>query len=170
MSVDTVAVKEASGVRIEEMPRTTVAYVRHTGPYAGDSALFGRLFGQLCHWAGPRRLLGPTAKFLTIYHDNPEITEEDKLRISVCVTVPPETKGDGGVGVMVMEGGTYAVASFTLDPSEYGASWNWLMGTWMPSSGYQPDDRHCFEVMLVDPASHPDHKHVIEIWEPVRPA
>jgi AraC family transcriptional regulator len=161
--------KEARTVRIETLEPTTVAYVRHTGPYAGNEALFGRLFGQLCQWAGPRGLLTPAAKFLTIYHDNPEITAEDKLRISVSVTVPPDTPAEGSVGVMALDPGTYAVASFELDPAEYGAAWNWLMGTWLPASGYQPDGRHCFEVMLNDPSQHPQHKHVVEIWEPVRP-
>jgi AraC family transcriptional regulator len=170
MDTGTKPTKAASRVRIETMAPTTVAYVRHTGPYAGDAALFGRLFGRLCQWAGPRRLLGPTTKFLTIYHDDPEITDETKLRISVCATVPDGTKGEGEVGVMVMEGGQYAVASFEVDPSEFGAAWDWFMGVWLPSSGYQPDDRHCFELALNDPKTHPQHKHVVELWEPVRPA
>ena len=167
-SLNAPPVKEAESVRIDMLERTTVAYVRHVGPYAGDEALFGRLFGRLCQWAGPRGLLGPTARFLTIYHDNPEITDEDKLRISVSVTVPEGTRPEGDVGVMAIEAGKYAVARFTLDASEYGAAWNWLMGVWFPSSGYQPDDRYCFELALNDPHQHPEHKHVVEIWEPVR--
>jgi AraC family transcriptional regulator len=162
-------VKPADSVRIENAQPFTVAYVRNVGPYAGDSALFGRLFGQLCQWAGPRGLLGPGVRMLTLYHDNPEITAEEKLRISVCATVPPGTKPEGEIGVMQVDGGRYAVATFTLDPSEYGAAWNWLMGTWFPSSGYQPDDRLCFETYLNEPEKHPQKKHHVEIWEPVRP-
>jgi len=115
---------------------------------------------------------GAQARFLTVYHDNPDITDEDKLRISVAVTVPPGTAvegGTGGIGGTELEGGRYAVASYEIDASEYGAAWNWVMGEWLPSSDYQPDDRHCFELMLNDPATHPEHKHIIEIWEPVRP-
>jgi AraC family transcriptional regulator len=170
MNTGKTATKAAGSVRIETMKPTTVAYVRHTGPYAGDAALFGRLFGRVCQWAGPRGLMGPATKFLTIYHDNPDITDEDKLRISVCMTVPEGTTAEGEIGVMVMEGGQYAVASFEVDPSEFGAAWNWFMGVWFPSSGYQPDDRHCFELALNDPKTHPQHKHIVELWEPVRPA
>ncbi len=43
------------------------------------------------------------------------------------------------------------------------------MGVWLPSSGYQPDDRQCFEMYLNDPEQHPQKKHLVEIWEPVRP-
>jgi len=169
MANETMAMKAATGVRMETLGPTSVAYVRHTGPYAGDGALFGRLFGQLCQWAGPRGLLGPQAKFLTVYHDNPEITSEDKLRISVSVTVPPGTIGEGGVGVMTLDEGVSAVASYELDETEYGAAWNWLMATWLPASGYQPDDRRCFEHMLNDPSRDPEGRHRVEIWFPVRP-
>jgi AraC family transcriptional regulator len=170
MHVETRVEKAAASVRIENMLRTTVAYVRHTGPYAGDAALFGRLFGRICQWAGPRGLLGPTTKYLTIYHDNPEITDEDKLRISVCVTVPDGTVGEGEIGVMVLDGGAYAAATFEIAPTEFGAAWNWFMANWMPASGYQPDDRPCFEICLKDPSTHPEGKFLVELWESVRPA
>ncbi len=162
--------KPAQSVRIEKTDGLTVAYVRHVGPYAGDVQLFGRLFGRLFQWAGPRGLMGPETRSLTIYHDNPEITDQQKLRLSACITVPPDTRAEGDIGVMTIEGGTYAVARFELDPSEYGGAWNWLMGVWLPSSGYQPDDRaHCFEMYLNNPDEHPQKKHVVDIWEPVKP-
>lgn len=170
MHVETRMEKAATSVRIENMPPTTVAYVRHTGPYAGDAALFGRLFGRICQWAGPRGLLGPATKYLTIYHDNPEITDEDKLRISVCVTVPAGTRGEGEIGIMMLDGGPYAAATFEVAATEFGAAWNWFMGNWMPASGYQPDDRPCFEICLKDPSTHPEGKFLVELWESVRPA
>jgi AraC family transcriptional regulator len=161
--------KPAQSVRIETIGPLPVAYVRHIGPYAGDSALFGRLFGRLSQWVGARGLFGPGTKLLTIYHDNPEVTEPEKLRISVCATVPAGTAPEGDVGVMTVEGGKYAVASFELDTNEFGAAWQWFMGTWFPESGFQPDDRMCFELCLNDPRQHPEGKFVVEFWEPVRP-
>ncbi len=169
MKQATMPPKPAESVRIETIEPMPVAYVRHVGPYAGDPELFGRLFGRLFQWAGPRGILGPHTRALTIYHDNPEITDEQKLRISVCLTVPPNTQAEGDIGVMTVEGGTFAVARYEIDPAEYGAAWTWVMGVWLPSSGYQPDDRQCFEVYLNNPEAHPQKKHVVEIWEPVRP-
>lgn len=164
-------VKEALSVKVENLPPMTVAYVRHVGPYAGNTALFGRLFGRLMQWAGPRGLIrGPeSTKLLTVYHDNPDITPEVKLRISVCITVPPGTPVDGEIGSMELPGGQYVMAHFELDPSEYGAAWNWLFSKWFPESGYQPDERPCFEIYLNDPKQHPQGRHVVDICEPVRP-
>ena len=43
------------------------------------------------------------------------------------------------------------------------------MGGWMPESGYQPDDRLCYELNHNDPKEHPDHKHIVDICVPVKP-
>ena len=123
-----------------------VAYVRHVGPYAGDAQLFEGLWQKLCTWAGPRGLIRPPeTKMLSIYHDDPNITDEEKLRVSVCLTVPPDTEVDGEIGAMQVPGGRYAVARFELDPSQYGDAWGAVYGGWLPNSGFQPDDRPAFE-------------------------
>lgn len=155
-------------VEVRDAAPRTFAYVRHIGPYAGDADLFGRLFGQVFAWAGPRGLLGPEARALTIYHDDPEVTPAEKLRISVGITVPAGTAVDGEIGVMEIPGGKYAVATCAIHPGQYIAAWNALMG-WFPSSGWQPDDRPCFELHLNDPATDPEHLHRLELWESARP-
>lgn len=156
-------------VKVKDIPEMTVAYVRHTGPYKGDGALFGRLFGRLCSWAGPRGLLNESARMLAVYHDNPDVTDDERLRVSVCVTVPEGTKVDGEIGLMKVRGGAYAVGSFELAEDEYQAAWDALFGGWMPGSGYQPDDGPCFELFRNDPATHPQGKCLVDICVPVRP-
>ena len=80
-------------VEVKDMPEMHVAYVRHIGPYKGDQELFARLFNKLMAWAGPRGLLRfPETKLLTVYYDNPDITDEGKLRTDACITVPADTK------------------------------------------------------------------------------
>ncbi len=162
--------KLTANVKVEETEDRHVAYVRHVGPYAGDVELFGNLFGKLCTWAGPRGLLaGEDVQMLTLYHDDPEITDEEKLRISVCVTVPEDTEVDGEIGKMAMPGGATAVARFELDADQYAQAWGSVYGGWLPKSGYQPDDRPAYERCLNNPEEHPEKKHVVEICVPVRP-
>jgi AraC family transcriptional regulator len=157
-------------VEVKELPELNVAYIRHIGPYAGDSALFEGLFTKLMKWAGPRGLLRfPETKALTVYHDDPNITEEEKLRISVCITVPQDTKPEGEIGTMIIPGGKFAVAHFEILPHQYGDAWEAVMGGWLPESGYQPDDRMCYELNYNDPKEHPEGKHIIDICEPVKP-
>jgi AraC family transcriptional regulator len=155
-------------VEVREVPAMTVAYVRHVGPYKGDPKLFERLFGRLFRWAGPRGLVrGEETKTLIIYHDNPEITAEEKLRVSVCLSVPAGTSGEGEVGILEIPSGRYAVTRFQLGQDEFQQAWDWVYGTWLPDSGYAPDDRPCFEV-YPEPRR-PDGMFVVDINAPVRP-
>ncbi len=156
-------------VEVKRIEPLHVAYLRHVGPYQENTALFERLFGQICGWAGPRGLLGPNTKFLSIYHDNPEVTDAQKLRLDVAITVPETTPAEGEIGRQVLEGGNYAVTRVRIHPKQYMETWDSLMGSWLPSSGYQPDDRPCFEITLNDPKTDPEGMHDVEIYLAVKP-
>jgi AraC family transcriptional regulator len=156
-------------VEVKELPATNVAYVRNVGPYKGDSALFGTLIGKLCAWAGPRGFLGPDTKLIAVYHDNPEITREQNLRLSMCLPVPGDAKVDGEIGKMEIAGGRYAIARFELAGDEYQNAWDAVYGEWLPGSGYQPDDRPPFELYHNDPKTHPQGKCIVDICLPVMP-
>ena len=153
-------------VDVREHPEYHVAYVRHVGRYNE----IGKAFNRLMRWAGPRRLLKfPETKVLAIYHDSPDVTPVDKLRADACITVPEGTKTKHDIGTMIVPGGTFAVAYVEIDPSQYGEAWDRLIGDWLPRSGYQPDDRLCYELYLNNPEEHPEKKHIVDICEPIRP-
>lgn len=159
-----------SEVRIEELPDMEVAYIRHIGPYQGDGELFGRLFGALFRWAGPRGLFNnPDFLCMSMYYDNPDLTDDEKLRLNVCMTVPPDTAVDGEIGKLSIKGGTYALARFEIDTDQYGDAWDAVFAGWFPVSGYQPVDQPCMEIYRNDPTGHPEHKHIVDICIPVVP-
>ena len=155
-------------VEVKELPGMTVAYIRHTGPYKGDEQLFENLWNRLFAWAGPRGLIGgKDFRSLIVYHDDPNVTIEDKLRMSVCITVPPATKTEGEIGKMELEAANYVIARFELDGQQFQQAWEWLYGQWFPASGYQPDDKPCFEMYPEEPK---DGKFTVDICVPVKPA
>jgi len=158
-------------VQVIDLPETTVAYVRHIGHFKDSPDLFRNLFFKIINWAGARDLLNfPETKVLSMYHDNPDITDEENQRVSLCVTVPADTKVDGDIGKMVIKGGKYAVAHFELKtPEEFKAAWRNLYGQWLPQSGYQPDDSPPFEVYLNNPEEHPERLEIIDICLAVKP-
>jgi AraC family transcriptional regulator len=157
-------------VEVKDMPDYNVAYVRHIGPYAGNAAVFEAMFNKLMAWAGPRGLLRfPETQAMSVYHDDPNVTEEDKLRTSACITVPEDTPVDGEIGKMTVTGGAYAVARFELTADQYSDAWNAVMGDWLPESGYQPADGACYELYHNDPKQHPEGKCIVDICIPVKP-
>jgi len=155
---------------VEAFAPFTIAYIRHTGPYQGDAELFERLFKKLSAWAGPRDLLDiPDRREIVVYHDSPDLTEDEKLRISVGITIPSGTEVTGEIGSMKISGGKYLVARFKPAPWEYGNAWNWVFGEWMPSSGWQPADNFSFEMYYPDDIPDAEGRCTVDICVPVQP-
>jgi AraC family transcriptional regulator len=86
--------------------------------------------------------------------------------MSVCITVPPGTKTGGETGSMVLEPAKYVIARFNVDATQFQQAWGWLYAEWFPESGYQPDDKPCFEMYPEEPK---DGRFIVEICVPVKP-
>jgi len=152
---------------VRDLPDQTMAYIRHIGPYAGDEALFNRLFSQLFEWAGYSKFPDKAGSVPhVIYHDDPCITDEDKLRMSVCLPVSESTLADDRAGVMKLKGGRFLMSRFSIEPENMPGAWKWIYGKWLPTSGYQPADRLAFE-RYPDPPK--NGKLTVDICVPVKP-
>jgi len=158
-------------VEVKNLPPYRVAYVRVIEGYG--TGKIKPAFDKVIKWAGARDLMGPDTLILGIGLDDPRVTPTDKCRYDACVTVPPNTKGEGDVGVYDIPGGKYAIYRFEGQYAkiheEMGRAWNDLMGGWFPDSGYQPDHRPCFEIYRESEEELKAGKFVVDICEPVKP-
>ncbi|MCP4305961.1 MAG: AraC family transcriptional regulator [bacterium] len=156
-------------VQVVEVPSLEVAYVRRTGRYQGLGEFFADIFSRLMTWAGPRELVNDDSWVLAVYHDNPSITDDEKLRVSACIDVPAATSAAGEIGRMRLPGGQCAVARFELGETDYSKAWFALAGGWLPDSGYEPDDRLPFERFPIGVSTTSPDKEIVDIYLPVRP-
>ena len=156
-------------VKVRRLAPATLAYIRHIGPYKGDTALFRRLFTQLFAWAGARGLVGSDPTHLSLFQDNPNLTPAAKQRLEVALVVPAGTGPSGEIGIKNMEGGLYATARVRVLIQDYAAQWDALVADWLPGSGYQPDHRPGMEFYLNNPDTDPEGRYHIEMCLPVRP-
>jgi len=156
-------------IKINNFNDMYVVYTRHIGPYKGDSKLFRSLYKKLFNWIESRDLFNKSTKFITLYNDFYGLTEESKLKITICATVPKDTSIDGNIGKLCIKGGKYAVFHFEIFENQYEAAWALVYGQWLPESGYQPADKPPFEILYNDPKSHPQNKHILDICLPIIP-
>jgi AraC family transcriptional regulator len=96
-------------------------------------------------------LTGPGSIALGIGRDDPEVTAPEKCRYDACCVVPDDFEADPWVNVTTVPGGKYAVSVFTGTAHEIGAAWEALYRTWLPASGYEPEDRPCLEIYRGNP-------------------
>lgn len=155
-------------IEVRDFPEVQLAYLRHIGPFQGQQKKWAQLFEKLMTWGMARDLVScPGTRFFTVFRDSLKITDFNKFKSDVCISVPPGSKSDGDIGTLVLPGGKYASAHFEIDAEEYQQAWDIIYSDWLPGSGYMPDDRCVFEEYLNDPNQHPKNKHFIKIYIPV---
>lgn len=150
-------------VVVKEMPEMQAIYCRHTGAFNQIHKAYARLM----QFAGPRGLIKPDSHTVTVYHDDPSVTEISKVRQSACLVVDKEVKTEGEIGNITIRGGKYAVGHFEIRVTEFEEAWN-TMCVWFTESGYEPGEGNPYEYYYCDPENHPEHKFVLDICIPVK--
>ncbi len=153
-----------TNIEVKEMPKMDLIYCRHTGQF--DQ--IGKAYEKLFKWAGPRGLINQDTKTITVYHDDPKVTDIEKVRQSAGIVINSDIKPEGEFGKMSVAKGKYAVGHFEIDVTEFEQAWN-TMCVWVSESGYQPDDNNSYELYYTDPENHPEHKFELDICIPVKP-
>jgi AraC family transcriptional regulator len=93
--------------KIKELKPKKVIYVNSIGAYSGQGT--EEAWNAVCEFAEQQRLFGRKTEFIGISHDDPNVTDAEKLRYDACVTVSKEISPAGRVGVKTIEGGKYAL-------------------------------------------------------------
>ncbi len=151
-------------VTVRTLDPLDVAFVRHTGPYAGCGAAWERL----CSFPGLKALFGPETLFLGICYDDPDVTEADRIRFDACATVPPGFVPEEGLSVRRIEGGDYAVYVHTGPFSELHDVYRRIYGEWLPGSGREVQFAPSLEVYRDDPQTTPPERCRTEIRIPLK--
>lgn len=149
-------------IEVKKMPTKNVAYISYVGPFGQ----IGNTYGKLMRWAGPKGLLG--GKTITVYHDDPNITDISKMRQSASIELQQDVKVSSEVNKMTLKEGSYAAGKFEIDFSEFGNAWGNMM-IWVEENGYTLDvARDCYEIYHNDFNTHPEKKCIVEICVPVK--
>jgi AraC family transcriptional regulator len=150
-------------VRIVDLSARSVAYIRVSRPYQGDAVV--KATKRLVAWAERHGLAN--GQWFGYQWDNPEITALADCRYHVAVVAERFTpKGEVGrfrfpsmvVAEIEIRGG--------LDLEL--RALQWLYGTWLPRSGYVPDNHPGFESWIGRPFAHGTEYFELHIQLPIR--
>lgn len=152
-------------IEVKEMPEMKAVYCRHIGPFSQ----IVKAYEKLIRWAEPRGLYKPNiTKSATVTHDDPTVTDLDKIRQSACIIVDHDVKGEGEIGNLVIPSGQYVVGHFELRTEDFEKAWN-TMCNWFTESGYQQADGCTYELYHNSHRTHPENKHIVDICIPIKP-
>ena len=156
-------IKMNAQMDIRQMPAMNLIYMDHYGPFEKIGSVYEKLF----RWAGPKGLLtNPDLKTITVYHDDPKVTDISKVRQSAGIKVHREVSVAGDVGFMTIPADKYAVGRFEITEREFGKAWD-SMCVWVAEKGYQSKDGFFYELYHNDHMQHPEKKFIVDICIPV---
>jgi AraC family transcriptional regulator len=150
-------------VRIRDLPAQAVAYIRVSRPYQGDGVF--KAVHRLLRWAEDRGLAD--GQWLGYQWDNPEITALADCRYYVAVEAERFT-AKGEVGRFEFPPMTVAEVEIRGGLDLELRALQWLYGTWLPRSGFVPDDHPAFEAWIGRPFAHGSEYFELRAQLPVR--
>ncbi len=159
---------EKPNITIENI-NTRVIYVRFKGSYVAFRKNSRKMFNQLFAFASANNLIieGET-KVLTIYHDNPFITDAENLRTSVAMTIPSDTVINEIEEINVMQiSGKYGIGNFEISPPEYESAWKYMYQEWLFKGEEKPRDSFPFELYVTEPPKRWKEKSFTDIYIPI---
>jgi AraC family transcriptional regulator len=150
-------------VQLEERQPVRVAFVRHVGPYREC----GAAWEKLCRFAAQQGWFSPEILRIGIGHDDPDVTDADKLRYDACLTVDDQFKATGEIGVQEIPGGPYAVVIHRGPYDTLEETYRRLFREWVPNCGRELRSAPCLEVYRNDPTTTRPEDLVTEIHLPL---
>ncbi|MFN3719566.1 MAG: GyrI-like domain-containing protein [Rhizobium rhizophilum] len=151
-------------VTVETLPERRCAGIDHTGPYMKIDHAMGKLFAELVQ----RRLLPAEPAMIGVFFDDPDLGPEHALRSRACLPIPVSVAIDTPLVETVLRGGCYAKLSYKGPHADMRGAYRWLLGVWLPASGYEPDDAPIFEAYLNDPRQVPQSELRTDIHLPLK--
>ena len=153
-------------VTVETLPERRCAGIDHTGSYMNIDHAMAKLFAELVQ----RQLLPAEPAMIGVFFDDPDLGPEHALRSRACLPIPVSVAIDTPLVETVLRGGCYAKLSYKGPYADMRGAYRWLLGDWLPASGYEPDDSPLFEAYLNDPRHVPQSELRTDIHLPLKVA
>lgn len=156
-------IKMNAQITIKEFPEIQLASISDIGKFEET----GNMFQKLMKWGNEKRVLDfSNFKAITVYHDNPNVTEKSKVRFSAGVTINQNINSEGEIRQLTLKKGIYAVGCFEIKAEEISKAWK-SMCIWVIEKGYEFRDGDFFEIYHNDSKAHPEQKFIIDICIPL---
>jgi AraC family transcriptional regulator len=133
-------------VEVIERKPTSIAYLRHVGPYGEPIGAFWQT--RVYPWMVTNGLIGQPR--YGISHDDPRVTAPEQCRYDAGCEIPEHALAGGNSHRTTIPGGKYAALDFKGIVADFESAWDALLRDWLPSSGLQLDGRPMFEYYPVD--------------------
>ncbi len=160
---------QAFSVRMRQLPKRTVAYIRVAKPYAGRAVI--EATQRLMDWAKGHDAIAN--QWLGYMWEDPKVVPMDQCRYDVAVELSSSqagrgaTKPKGEIGQYEFPAMQVAEIEIKGDIHLEMRALTWLYTHWLPRSGFVPAHLPCFEAWMGLPFVHGEAHFELRVQLPV---
>ena len=149
---------------LQHLPDLHLAYIRHTGSYGKVANSFQRLM----IWAATHLILKLKPTTLGIVHDNPDLTDEEKIRFDACVIVSKAVKPKGEIGYKKIEGGKFAVFRYKGAYENFYTVYDYIYNVCVFKMGWELEDKPALEWYIKSPPFTKPENYITDFYLPIK--
>lgn len=150
-------------VEIKYFEAMTVAAVRHVGPYFECA----KAWHTICSDPSVMAQFKNNPLFIGICYDDPDVTDEGKIRFDACITVDDTFEANQTINKQTIEGGDYAVFLHKGSYSGLHDTYRSFFRNWLPDSGREVKSFPSLEIYLNSPENTREEDLLTEIRVPL---
>lgn len=144
-------------------PDIELAYLRCSGGFIHKK--ISVMYRELLQWVEDRECVATPSRNIGITWSDSHIVDVENWIYDACIAVRAGTNGDGPVGVQTLPGGLVAQFQIELlhgDSYDLSPYWDWFVGHWFVSSGYELRASPSYELYVET-----DHSFIVRLCLPL---
>lgn len=156
-------IKKAKIVTLEEQQ---TIFVRLQGSY--QNLDFGSAWEKLWEAVKSQKLFTAGIEHIGISHDDPNMTDADKIRYDACLVIHKKAKPEGNVGLKTLKKGKFAMFHYTGSYKNLSSVYDYIFNEWLLNSDYELRDEPVREKYRNNPQRTEESKLKTEIYLPIK--
>jgi len=151
--------------KIQNIENQKCLYYRMQGAY--QTLDYTGAWKKLWEQVKVQKLFTKGIRHFGLPHDDPKVTDEDKIRYDACLIIHKEAKPVGEIGVKTLKGGQFAVFLYQGSYKYFADVYNYIFNEWLLSTDYELRDEPVRERYISNPERVAEDKLKTEFYIPI---
>ncbi len=152
--------------KIQDIEDKQCLYYRMQGSY--QTLDYAGAWKKLWEQVKAQKLFTKGIQHFGLPHDDPKVTDEDKIRYDACLIIHKDAKPDGGIGIKTLSGGKFAVFLYQGSYKYFADVYNYIFNEWLLNTDYELRDEPVRERYISNPERVAEEKLKTEFYIPIK--
>lgn len=152
--------------KIQDIENKQCLYYRMYGAY--QTLDYMGAWKKLWEQVKVQKLFTKGIQHFGLPHDDPKITDENKIRYDACLIIHKDVKPIDDIGIKTIKGGKFAVFLYQGSYKYFAEVYDYIFNEWLIESGYEIRDEPVMERYISHPERVAEEKLKTEFYVPIK--